>query len=180
MILPLCVYVFVLLCYTDGLPQEQRASELHTLSNSNRPAAWSDVPPFGMIFAVSSRVLKPALPCYSAASVAHVASLCNSVAYAETGELAGLIRRDASLNSIFPPFAWPPDIGRLILDQGYPQEEHWIRTEDGYMLQVFRIARHRTKSYIPPVVLLQAGLLVRLCNAADICNHGGALLEHHR
>lgn len=77
------------------------------------------------------------------------------------GALEALIRQNDYLKGFFAPFAWPPDIGRLILDQGYPQEQHWVSTEDGYMLQLFRIARYRTKTEAPPVVMLVSGLLVR-------------------
>lgn len=80
---------------------------------------------------------------------------------ADVGALKALIRQNSSVDGVFSPFAWPPDIGRLILDHGYPQEQHWVRTDDGYMLQLFRIARYRTEAAVPPVVMLVSGLLVR-------------------
>lgn len=58
------------------------------------------------------------------------------------------------------PF-WPPDIAELVTEHGYPLEKHWVETDDGYMLQIFRIPQY-SEACCPPTVLLQHGLLVRV------------------
>lgn len=62
---------------------------------------------------------------------------------------------------------WPPDIAALVTEHGYPLEKHWVGTEDGYMLQIFRIPKYNSTCTSRPV-LLQHGLLVRVTRAKRV------------
>jgi Partial alpha/beta-hydrolase lipase region len=57
---------------------------------------------------------------------------------------------------------WPPDISGLVLKWGYPFEEDWVKTEDGYKLEVFRLPHYGRPEHPATPVLLMHGLLVRI------------------
>ena len=48
---------------------------------------------------------------------------------------------------------------QLITSKGYPAEEHWVTTEDGYILNMQRIPHGKDGTTPGPVVFLQHGLL---------------------
>ena len=53
------------------------------------------------------------------------------------------------------------NFGQITASYGYPFEEHFVTTSDGYILRLFRIPHGLNDEYIPgrPAVLLQHGLL---------------------
>ncbi|CAD7699511.1 unnamed protein product [Ostreobium quekettii] len=79
----------------------------------------------------------------------------------------------------------PQDMTGLVVKEGYPLEEHFVATPDGYILGLYRIPHGRIPSTVEletmdvafeekametgkPVVLLQHGLLD--CSASWVCN----------
>ena len=56
---------------------------------------------------------------------------------------------------------WPPDIAGLVLRFGYPFEAHFCTTDDGYILELFRLPLQGTGNATSMPVLLVHGLLVR-------------------
>jgi hypothetical protein len=65
---------------------------------------------------------------------------------------------DSLLSTEWP--TWPPDMASLIVGQGYPLEQHWVTTADGYTLEIFRIPHYGNSAVSYPPVLLMHGLLV--------------------
>lgn len=56
---------------------------------------------------------------------------------------------------------WPPDMAGLVVSKGYPFEAHWVTTDDGYRLQIFRLPTYRPGRRAAQPALLMHGLLVR-------------------
>ena len=64
---------------------------------------------------------------------------------------------------------WPPDVEGMVLGWGYPLESHWVTTEDGFQLQLFRLPLYSEEGP-KRVALLMHGLLVR-CSYAVSYTH---------
>eukprot|EP00803_Ostreobium_quekettii_P011451 evm.model.scf_833.3 EVM.evm.TU.scf_833.3 scf_833:21555-22907(-) len=102
------------------------------------------------------------------------------LADADSGSMVGLRnQRDCESTQA------PQDMMDLVVQEGYPLEEHYVTTPDGYILGLYRIPHGRSQDRVnfdnfeepvaqrvrvpaKPVVLLQHGLLD--CSASWVCN----------